>query len=202
MINFNMQTLSKKQKEVLEFIKDFWEREGRFPTVREVSKALGFNSSGSSFFHMKALVKKGYLSQDENGRFYLKNFSGENYAYLPLLGIIKAGIPVESPEIIDDYIPVPERIVKSKEGAFLLKVKGDSMEGAHILDGDLVIVQKQNFANKGDIVVALIGDESTVKIFSEENGTFCLKPANEKYSIIYPPFSIIGKVIGLYRIFR
>jgi len=138
--------LSKKQKEVLEFITSFWKKEGRIPTVREVTKALGLNSSGSGYFHMKALVEKGYLSQDKNGRFYLKNLINEEVIYLPLIGTIRAGIPVESPEYIEEYIPVPKNFVKIPEKSFLLKVRGDSMEGAHILDGDLIIVQKQDTA--------------------------------------------------------
>ncbi|ACI18266.1 transcriptional repressor LexA [Dictyoglomus thermophilum] len=194
--------LSKKQKEVLEFITSFWKKEGRIPTVREVTKALGLNSSGSGYFHMKALVEKGYLSQDKNGRFYLKNLINEEVIYLPLIGTIRAGIPVESPEYIEEYIPVPKNFVKIPEKSFLLKVRGDSMEGAHILDGDLIIVQKQDTAQKGEIVVALKDGESTVKFLSENYGIPCLKPANPRYSEIYPPFKIIGKVVGVIRLFK
>lgn len=194
--------LSKKQKEVLEFIVSFWKKEGRSPTVREVSQALGLSSSGSGYFHMKALVKKGYLTQDKNGKFYIKNLINEDVVYLPLVGTIRAGIPIESPEYVEEYIPISKNLIKNSDKTFLLKVRGDSMVEAHILEGDLIIVQKQENAQKGDIVVALKEGEATVKIFSENYGVPCLKPANPKYSEIYPPFKIVGKVIGVLRLFK
>lgn len=194
--------LSKKQKEVLEYIVSFWKKEGRTPTVREVSQALGLSSSGSGYFHMKALVDKGYLTQDENGKFYIKNLIDDEIVYLPLVGTIRAGIPVESPEYVEEYIPISKNLIKQPDKTFLLKVRGDSMIGVHILEGDLIIVQKQENAQKGDIVVALKEGETTVKIFSENYGVPCLKPANPKYSEIYPPFKIIGKVIGVLRLFK
>lgn len=193
--------LSKKQKEVLDFILSFWKKEGRVPTVREVCQALGLNSSGSGYFHMKALVKKGYLFQDEKGKFYFKN-STDEIIYVPLVGTIKAGVPIESPEYVEEYIPLSKNFVKIPDKTFLLKVKGDSMIGVHILEGDLIIVQKQETAQKGDIVVALKEGESTVKILSENYGVPCLKPANPKYSEVYPPFKIVGKVIGVLRLFK
>uniref|UniRef100_A0A7C3SRI9 Repressor LexA n=1 Tax=Dictyoglomus turgidum TaxID=513050 RepID=A0A7C3SRI9_9BACT len=193
--------LSKKQKEVLDFVIDFLKKERRMPTVREVAKALGLKSSGSSYFHLKALVDKGYLVQDKNGRFHLRSNDGEEYCILPLVGTIRAGVPVDSPENTEEYIPVPRRLVKNPDLSFLLRVKGDSMIEAHIIEGDLIIVQRQPTAEKGDIVVALKDGESTVKYLSEEYGIPCLRPANKRYSIIYPPFTIIGKVIGLLRIF-
>lgn len=194
-----MKKLSKRQKEVLEYIKETWEKTGTFPTVREVSKALGLKSSGSGYFHLKALIKKGFLEQDSSGRFKWKGFKEETPRYIPLLGNIKAGYPIESPEFIEDYIPVPNFLLRGKEEVFSLKVKGDSMENAHILEGDIVIVKKQNMAEIGDIVVALLENETTIKYLKEKNGRLYLEPANPKYSPIFEPFIILGKVIGLIR---
>ncbi|MCS7201700.1 MAG: transcriptional repressor LexA [Dictyoglomus sp.] len=194
-----MRKLSKRQKEVLEYIRNTWEKTGTFPTVREVSKALGLKSSGSGYFHLKALIKKGFLEQDSSGKFKWRGFREEIPRYIPLLGNIKAGYPVESPELIEDYIPVPNFLLKSKEEVFSLKVKGDSMENAHILEGDIVIVRKQAMAEIGDIVVALVGDETTIKFLKEKEGRLYLEPANPQYSPIFEPFTILGKVIGLMR---
>lgn len=194
-----MKKLSKRQKEVLEYIRDIWEKTGTFPTVREVSKALGLKSSGSGYFHLKALIKKGFLEQDSSGRFKWRNFMEESPRYIPLVGSIRAGYPVESPEFIEDYIPVPQILLRGKEGFFSLRVRGDSMENAHILDGDIVIVKKQPIAEIRDIVVALVGEETTIKYLKEKEGRLYLEPANPKYSPIFEPFIIVGKVMGLIR---
>ncbi|MGB9857176.1 MAG: transcriptional repressor LexA [Dictyoglomaceae bacterium] len=194
-----MKKLSKRQREVLEYIRKTWEKTGSFPTVREVSKALGLKSSGSGYFHLMTLTKKGFLEKDSSGKFRWKNFTEGNLTYIPLVGSIKAGYPVESPEFIEDYIPVPKILLKGSEGFFSLRVKGDSMENAHILDGDIVIVKKQSVAEIGDIVVALVGDETTIKYLREKEGRLYLEPANSNYSPIFDPFIILGKVTGLIR---
>jgi repressor LexA len=194
-----MKKLSKRQREVLEYIKNTWEKTGTFPTVREVSKALGLKSSGSGYFHIKALIKKGFLEQDSSRRLKWRNFTSESPIYIPLLGNIKAGYPVESPEFIEDYIPVPQILLKGKEGFFSLRVRGDSMENAHILDGDIVIVKKQSSAEIDDIIVALIEEETTIKYLREKEGRLYLEPANPKYSPIFSPFTILGKVVGVIR---
>lgn len=196
-----MKKLSKRQREVLNYIKKTWEETGEFPTVREITKALGLRSSGSGYFHLMALVRKGLLEKDEHGRFKWKYISEEGFRYIPLVGSIKAGYPVESIELIEDYIPVPEILLKGNGSFFLLRVKGDSMIGAHIIEGDLVIVRKQKIAEIGDIVVAMVGDEVTIKLLKEENGRLLLEPANPNYRRIEEAFEIIGKVVGLIRKF-
>lgn len=194
-----MKKLSKRQREVLEYVKETWEKTGNFPTVREVSKYLGLKSSGSGSFHLKALIKKGFIEKDPSGRFKWKGFTEESPRYVPLVGNIKAGYPIESPEFIEDYIFVPGILLRGNEEVFLLKVKGDSMENAHILEEDIVIVRKQSKAEIGDIVVALVGDETTIKYLSKKEGRLFLEPANSNYSPIFGPFIILGRVIGLMR---
>lgn len=189
-----MEKLSKKQKECLDFIKETIEEKGFAPTVREIEAALGYLSPSSAQYIVNQLIDAGYIERDPQRKRTLRLKAHETKAYhVPLVGTVTAGQPILAVESIEDYIPLP---VKNKgKNKFALRVKGDSMINAAILDGDIVIVDKTPVANNGEIVVALVGDEATVKRFYKENGHFRLQPENDNYEpIIVDELAVLGRV--------
>lgn len=189
-----MKKMDLKQQQCLEFIKEYFDERGVAPTVREIETAMDYHSPSSAQYMLNSLEKAGYIERDPlmKRTVRIKGFDTKAY-HVPLVGTVTAGQPILAVESIEDYIPVP---VKNKgKNMFALKVRGDSMINAGILDGDTVIVEKTPVAANGEIVVALIGDEATVKRFYKEKGHFRLQPENDVYEpIIVKEVSILGKV--------
>lgn len=189
-----MEQLSTNQKRIFDYIKNCIDERGIAPSVREIGSALGFKSTSSVQYHLDALDAKGYILRDANMKRTIRIANSSTRASLvPLVGTVTAGKPILAVESIEDYIPVP-----SKAGAknlFALKIKGDSMINAGILDGDTVIIERTPVATNGEIVVALIENEATVKTFYKENGHFRLQPENDNYEpIIVDELSVLGRV--------
>ncbi|MDZ7375211.1 MAG: transcriptional repressor LexA, partial [candidate division KSB1 bacterium] len=208
-----MKKLTKKQHWVLQAITRKINRNGVPPTLEELREDLGMSSKNAVLSHLEALVKKGYIERSSKARSIrvLKRVGPEggmtrqsesgHEIGLPLIGIVTAGTPVLAEENIERFIYVPNYLVQSKQPCFALRVRGDSMINAGIHDGDLVIVQSTQSANNGDIVVALIGNEVTVKRLVVKENQRYLKAENPNYSDIHPdqPWSLQGKVLALIR---
>jgi repressor LexA len=209
--------LSKRQQEIYDFVVRYAARHGYPPTVREIGEEVGLASPSTVHAHLANLERAGLLRRDPTkpralevvGRERAASSEGGRQAVrdprrLPLLGEIAAGGPLLAEENIEDYLSVPEPLTAGGD-EFLLRVKGESMIDAGILDGDYVVVRKQQTARDGDIVVALAGedeaaDEATVKRFFRENGRIRLQPENETLEPLYPTHvQILGKVIGVFR---
>jgi len=203
----NHDKLTKRQRQIYDFIIEKKRQVGYPPSVREIGAAVGLSSSSTVHSHLTALEKKGVIRRDPAKPRALEimndqAFDGQNSSSsvtLPLVGDIAAGQPLLAEENIEDYLSVPKDIADN--GSFLLKVKGDSMIEAGILDGDVVVIKKQVVADNGDIVAALIDDEATLKRFYKEGDAVRLQPENSSMDPIYPDnVSIIGKVTGLLRL--
>ncbi len=202
-----MENLSSREKDILTFINNEASVKGFPPSVREICSAVGLKSTSTVHGYLNSLERKGYIKRDltkpraidvllcgsemQNVRRIAKS--------VPLVGAVTAGTPILATENISDYIALPKDWV-GEDSIFMLNVKGDSMIGAGILDSDMLIVRCQQDAQNGDIVVALIEDEATVKRLSKVNGRIELHPENPAYSVITSDsISIMGKVIGLMR---
>jgi repressor LexA len=189
--------LTPKQRQVLNFILERLQTVGSPPTIREIAQHFGFSSTGSPRLHLKALARKGYLRlnpQISRGIEVLGQAVG-----IPIVGRVKAGGPDLAVEDVEDYLDL-SKIFPHEETIFALRVKGDSMVGVGIMDRDLAIVRRQPSAEEGEIVVALIGEEATVKRFFKEPQGVRLEPANPAYEpILSRDAIIVGKVIGLIR---
>ncbi len=202
---FVTKRLTERQREVLEAILRSLKQRGFPPTIRELQEELGVFSPRGVTRHLQALEKKGYIQRDSSARGIrvLRALEGESeeVVYLPLVGRVAAGSPLWAEENVEEWVPVPKQLERQRRNAFLLRVVGDSMVDAHILDGDLVIVHPQPTAEDGEIVVALLEDEATVKRLKKEGRQMFLMPANSKYRPIpvTEDVSIQGKVIGLLR---
>lgn len=208
-----MKKLTKKQNEVLATITQKINGDGVPPTLEELREELGMGSKNAVLSHLDALVKKGYIERSNKARDIrvLKrlnrertmnnNLVNESIMALPVIGTVAAGMPVLTEENIERFIYVPNYLVQSKQPCFALRVHGDSMMNAGIFDGDLVIVQSTQLAKNGDIVVALIGNEVTVKRLVVSEKQRYLKAENPAFSDIVPnePWSLQGKVLALIR---
>lgn len=193
-----MDKLSDKQKEIFEYIKEIISQRGVAPSVREIGQAVGLRSTSSVQYNLNVLEEAGYIKRDANLKRTLRIAGGaENVAQIPLLGTVTAGVPILATQQIEEYIALSG---VSGNNLFALHIKGDSMINAGILDGDIVVVEQTPVADNGDIVVALIGEEATVKRFFKENGHFRLQPENDKYDpIIVDECAILGKIKTLLR---
>lgn len=200
--------LTDRQKEILEFIQSQVRLKGYPPSVREIGLAVGLKSSSTVHAHLAKLEELGYIRRDPTKPRAIELLYGQNETIIsnpgviqvPVVGKVTAGLPILAQENIEEYFPVPENFIKGTYNTFMLSVIGDSMVNAGIFDGDLVLVQQTNHANNGDIVVALIEDEATVKKFYKEKDYIRLQPENELYEPIYVKNPLIlGKVIGLFR---
>lgn len=200
--------LSKRQEDILNFIKQEVQAKGYPPSVREIGEAVGLASSSTVHGHLARLESKGYIRRDPTKPRAIEVISLDdkqipkvNVVNVPIVGKVTAGQPITAIENIDDYFPLPDRYVAPDEHVFMLEVMGDSMIEAGILDGDFVIVRQQQSANNGDIVVAMTeDDEATVKRFFKEKDYIRLQPENSSLEpIIVRNVSILGKVIGVYR---
>lgn len=192
-----MKKLSESQQKILNYLKEATTN-GVPPTVREICTATGLKSTSTVHAHLKTLETLGYITR-EHGHRSIKMTGSEATAFVPLLGNVTAGLPILAVEEIQGYIPFSEEKRAGRE-LFALNIMGESMRDAGILDGDIVICEKTSFAENGDIVVALIEDEATVKSFYKENGHFRLQPHNPAFEpIIVDKLDILGKVISLLR---
>jgi repressor LexA len=203
--------LTKRQQEIFDFIKRYSARYGYPPTVRDIGKAVGLASSSTVHQHLANLEKIGLLRRDptkpraiellDRAVQEVRNIVGSNDG-LPLLGSVAAGQPILAEENIEEYVEVPD-IAGGEEGEYLLRVRGESMKDAGILEGDLVVVRTQDTADDGDIVVALVGEEATVKRYFLESDHVRLQPENDAMEPIRSrEVRILGRVVGLMRTIR
>ena len=203
-----MEELTKRQGDVLTFIKEFMVKKGYPPTVREIGEGLGLSSPATTFTHLSELENKGYIRKGSNKNRTIELLveneftpKSEEIIEVPLLGKITAGSPIEAIENPNEYFSLPAYLIPNKKEVFTLKVSGESMINAGIYDGDIIIVERCNVARNGEIVVAMTDEnEVTLKTFYKENNHFRLQPENNTMSpIILDNVTILGKAIGLYR---
>lgn len=192
------------QQHILEYIKETIQRRGYPPTVREIGDAVGLKSTSTVHGHLVRLEKKGLLHRDSMKPRAMEitndpTFSRQSNRMIPILGRVTAGVPILAEENIEDFLPIADNLLSDGDH-FILYVRGESMIQAGILDGDYVVVHKQATAYNGEIVVALIEDDATIKRFYKENGVYRLQPENPSMDpIIVKEVAILGKVVMLYR---
>lgn len=203
-----MDNLTKRQEEILNYIKKYIVSHGYPPTVREIGSSLGVSSPATIHTHLNNLETKGFIKKEEtknraiellvDNEFEIKS---ENSIDVPLLGKITAGTPIEAIEKPNEFFSLPAYLIPKNKEVFTLLVSGESMINAGILDGDIVIVERTNNARNGEIVVAMNDDnEVTLKTFYKESNYFRLQPENDTMEpIILNNVTILGKAIGLYR---
>lgn len=200
--------ITAKQKEILDYLKQQIINKGYPPAVREICQAVNLKSTSSVHSHLETLEKNGYIKRDPSKPRAIEiiddSFNGtrRELVNVPIVGTITAGQPILAVENMEGYFPIPSEYMPNEE-TFMLKVKGESMINVGIYDGDKILVQRQTNADNGDIVVALIDDSVTVKTFYKENGYYRLQPENDTMEpIIVKELNILGKVIGLFRLFH
>ncbi len=208
-------SLSDKQQQILDFVNSEVESKGYPPSVREICSAVGFKSTSTVHSYLERLEKNGMINKDPTKPRALRVVGGKKPASydnnkdyynrrelvdVPIIGKVTAGSPILAVENIEDTFPLPVDYVQNST-AFMLRIQGDSMIEAGILDKDLVLVKQQSTALNGDIIVALLGDEATVKTFYKEKDHIRLQPQNQYLSpiIVRDNMSILGKVIGVFR---
>ena len=198
--------LTKRQQEIFDFIKRYSAKYGYPPTVRDIGKAVGLASSSTVHAHLANLEKIGLLRRDPTKPRAIELLDRAAAGVrslvrsgLPLVGQVAAGQPVLAEENIEEYVPTPD-LAGGEEGDYLLRVRGDSMMNIGILDGDLVVVKRQEAADDGDIVVALVGEDATVKRYFKESDHVRLQPENDSMEPIRSrEVRVLGKVVGLMR---
>ena len=203
-----MEKLTNQQEKMLDIIKKYVVKHGYAPTVRELCQEMNLSSTATVQVHLNNLEKKGYIRKEESknrtieilvdNEYEIKN---ELITEVPLLGKITAGNPIEAIERPDEYFSLPSYLIPKNKDVFTLLVSGESMINAGILDGDIVIVERKNTANNGEIVVAMTDEnEVTLKTFYKEKDHFRLQPENDTMEpFIMNTVTILGKAIGLYR---
>lgn len=200
--------ISKKQEEILAYIKDIILAKGYPPTVRDICDAVGLKSTSSVHAHLETLEKNGYIKRDPTKPRAIEIIDDSfqmvrnEMTSIPIVGTVAAGQPILAQQNIDGYFPLPVDYVPNAE-SFVLKVKGDSMINIGIFNGDSIFVECCNTARNGDVVVALVDDSATVKTFYKENGHIRLQPENDQMEpIIVDDCQILGKVFGVFRLCR
>lgn len=206
-----MEDLTERQREILDYIKKEVTKKGYPPSVREIGEAVGLSSSSSVHAQLEKLEQLGYLRRDPTKPRAIEvlgsigewdDYKFKDMINVPIVGTVTAGEPILADQNVQDYFPLPKNFTNSTE-VFMLKVRGDSMINAGIYDGDMVIVNQVSTASNGDIVVALLGEEATVKRFYKEHQQIRLQPENEKYEpIVSTDVQVLGRVIGLVRKFH
>ncbi len=198
--------ISKKQAEILEYIKSEILRVGYPPAVREICEAVNLKSTSSVHAHLETLEKHGYIRRDPTKPRAIEiiddsfNLTRREMTNVPILGQVAAGEPIFAEQNITDYFPIPVDMLPNAQ-TFMLKVRGESMINIGIFDGDFVIVAQTPTASNGDVVVALVEDSATVKTFFKEKGYYRLQPENDTMDpIIVPEVEILGKVVGVFRL--
>lgn len=197
--------LTGRQAAILNFIKNELQKRGYPPSVREIGQAVGLSSSSTVHGHLAQLEEKGYIRRDPTKPRAIEILDGNNnfvrkeIINVPVVGKVTAGQPILAVENVEDTFPLPLDFVNN-DNVFMLSVRGESMIEAGIFDNDYVLVRQQNYAKNGDIVVALIEDEATVKTFYKEKDYVRLQPENSSMEPIYVrDVSILGKVVGVFR---
>ena len=200
--------ISAKQQEILDYIKSQILERGFPPAVRDICEAVHLKSTSSVHSHLETLEKNGYIRRDSTKPRAIEildeafNFTRREMVNVPIVGRVAAGEPLLAEQSIEEYFPIPMEFMPNKQ-TFLLKVCGESMINAGILNGDYVLAQEENTAHNGDMVVAMIEDGATVKTFYKEEGVIRLQPENDFMDpIIVPDCTILGKVIGVFRFMR
>ena len=200
--------ISAKQQEILDYIKSQILERGFPPAVRDICEAVHLKSTSSVHSHLETLEKNGYIRRDSTKPRAIEildeafNFTRREMVNVPIVGRVAAGEPLLAEQNIEEYFPIPMEFMPNKQ-TFLLKVCGESMINAGILNGDYVLAQEENTAHNGDMVVAMIEDGATVKTFYKEEGVIRLQPENDFMDpIIVPDCTILGKVIGVFRFMR
>lgn len=198
--------ITPKQQEILEYIKETILKKGYPPAVREICEAVHLKSTSSVHSHLETLEEKGYIRRDPTKPRTIEiiddcfNLTRREVVNVPVLGTVAAGQPLYAEENIENYYPIPSDLLPNGE-TFMLKVRGNSMINAGILEGDQIIVEHCPTAVNGEIVVALVDDSATVKRFFKEEGHYRLQPENDSMDpIIVDHVEILGKVIGLFRL--
>lgn len=190
--------ITPKQKKILRFIQNKISHEGKPPTIREIASWFGFKSTGTVRDYLRILAKKGYLKLTPKKSRAIE--LAKNIAFrIPIIGQITAGIPNLAYEEIDEYLNLENFLSSADKEIYALRVKGDSMVGKNIFEGDLALVKKQLVADDGDIIAALIENEATIKTLRNKNNKVYLEAANKHYSPISKEFKVIGKVIATIR---
>lgn len=200
--------ISKKQAEILEYIKQEILNRGYPPAVREICEAVHLKSTSSVHSHLETLEKNGYIRRDPTKPRAIEiiddnfNLVRREVVNVPIVGHVAAGEPILAVQNIENYFPIPAEYMPNQE-TFMLRVKGESMINVGIYDGDTILVQRQGTARNGDIVVALVEDSATVKTFYKEDGYYRLQPENDTMDpIIVKEAVILGKVFGVFRFFN
>ncbi len=200
--------ISKKQMEILEFLKSEIINKGYPPSVREICEAVNLKSTSSVFSHLEAMEKNGYIRRDPTKPRAIEilddnfNMVRREVVNIPVVGTVAAGQPLLAINNIESYFPIPAEHVPRGE-TFMLKVKGDSMIEAGILDGDTILVERCSTASDGEMIVALVDDSATVKTFYKESDHIRLQPENSSMDpIIVPDCQILGRVFGVMRFYR
>lgn len=201
--------ITAKQQEILDYIKDEILKKGYPPAVREICEAVHLKSTSSVHSHLETLEKNGFIRRDPTKPRAIEicddsfQMIRSEMTSLPVIGNVAAGQPIFAEENVESYFAVPAEVIPNGEPSFILKVRGESMVNAGILDGDQIFVQSCKDARNGQMVVALIDDSATVKTFYRENGHIRLQPENDTMDpIIVDDCQIIGRVFGVMRIFR
>ena len=199
--------ITAKQQEILDYLKKEILKKGYPPAVRDICEAVHLKSTSSVHSHLETLEKNGYIRRDPTKPRAIEildeNFqlTRREMVSIPMVGRVAAGQPILAVENIEGYFPVPAEYVPNTD-TFMLKVKGESMINAGIMDGDSILVAKQETAKNGDIVVAMVDDSATVKTFYKEADHIRLQPENDNMDpILVPDCSILGKVFGVFRLF-
>jgi repressor LexA len=197
--------LTKRQKEIFDFIRKYAAKTGYPPTVREIGKAVGLHSSSTVHAHLANLEKIGLLKRDpskpraiellfDKAKRTIRPDSG-----LPLVGQVAAGAPILAEENIEEYLEIPD-VIGGEDGDYILRVRGESMKNVGILESDYVVVRPSDDASDGEIVVALIGDEATVKRIYREKDHVRLQPENDEMDpILTTEARVLGRVVGVFR---
>lgn len=198
-----MREVSEKQSEIYEFLKTYTDNKGYPPSVREICEAVGLKSTSSVHGHLKRLESKGLIRRDPTKPRALEiidNSLKKEMVNIPIIGKVTAGLPILANENVEDTFPIPLDYIRHNKELFMLNISGDSMINAGIFDGDLAIIEECKTANNGEIVVALIENEATIKRFYKEKNHIRLQPENDNMdAIIVDDCIILGKLVGLFR---
>ena len=198
-----MREVSEKQNEIYEFLKTYTDNKGYPPSVREICEAVGLKSTSSVHGHLKRLESKGLIKRDPTkprALEILDNSEKREMVNIPIIGKVTAGLPIFANENVEAIFPIPLDYVIHNTELFMLNISGDSMINAGIFDGDLAIIEECKTANNGEIVVALIENEATIKRFYKEKNHIRLQPENDNMdAIIVDDCKILGKLVGLFR---
>ena len=201
---FYMEGATERQRRILEVIEEFRAERGYPPSVREIGERVGLSSSSTIHAHLKTLERRGYITRDPTKpralRSEMASANPPDTVVMPVIGRVAAGLPITAQENVEGEFVLPASFAPRSSESFMLRVQGDSMVGAAILDGDLILVRPQRNAENGEIVVAMVDDEATVKRFYKEDGRIRLQPENPEMEPIFASdVTVIGRVEAVVR---